>query len=274
VVDVIVVDNGSSDGSVDLVRDRFPGVVLIANASNRGFSAANNQAIEQARGRYQFLLNSDAEVEPTALRALVSYGDEHPQAGVIGPKLLNPDGTLQPSGGRFPTPMSTVASLLGLNRLTGRPRYGTRRDYDMPADVDEVSGAAMLIRREVIDKVGGLDEGFTWGYEDIDFCLRARRAGWRVHYVPAARVIHQWGGSMRQAPAPTIVKAIAGRRRYFQKHYGPLSAGVVMAATFVSHLLRLVIFSVGSLGNRGLRERARTERAVLRAISRSADSPK
>jgi N-acetylglucosaminyl-diphospho-decaprenol L-rhamnosyltransferase len=271
---VLVVDNGSSDGSVDLVRDRFPGVLLIANASNRGFSAANNQGVEQARGRYLLLLNSDAEVEPAALRALVAYADEHPPAGVIGPKLLNPDGTLQPSGGRFPTPMSTAASLLGLNRLTGRPRYGTRRDYDLPAEVDEVSGAAMLIRREVIDRIGGLDEGFAWGYEDIDFCLRARRAGWRVHYVPSARVIHQWGGSMRQAPALTIVKAIAGRRRYFEKHYGRLSAGVVMAATFVSHLLRLVIFSVGGLGNRDLRERARTERAVLRAISRSADSPK
>ena len=266
-VDVIVVDNGSSDGSVDMVRQRFPGVLVIANASNRGYAAANNQAIERARGRHLLLLNSDATVEPAALGTLVKYADDHPEAGVIGPKLLNPDGTLQPSGGPFPTPASTVASLLGLHRLTGRPRYGTRRDYGKPADVDEVSGAAMLIRRQVIDQIGVLDEGYAWGYEDVDFCLRARRAGWRVHYVPDARVVHQWGGSQRLAPAATIVKAIAGRRRYFQKHYGRLSAGLVMAATFMSHLLRLVVFSVLGLGSKVLRGRARTELAVLRAIS-------
>lgn len=263
---LLVVDNGSTDGSAELVRERFPTVELVANASNRGYAAANNQAIALARGPNVFLLNSDAEVEEAALQTLMTYADDHPEAGLFGPKLLNPDGTLQPSGGNFPTPASTVASLLGLHRLTGRPRYGTRRDYDQPAVVDEVSGAAMLIRRDVIDGIGGLDEGFAWGYEDVDFCLRARRAGWLVHYVPAARVVHQWGGSQRLAPAPTILKAIAGRRRYFQKHYGRLPASMVMVATVVSHLLRLIVFSAGSLRSRVLHERARTELRVLRGI--------
>ena len=261
-----VVDNGSSDGSVDLVRERYPSVELIANSANRGYATANNQAVEPARGRYVLLLNSDAEVEAGALRTLVAYADNHPEAGVIGPKLLNPDGTLQPSGGRFPTPASTVASLLGLHRLTGRPRYGTRRDYSVPAEVDEVSGAAMLIRREVIDQLGGLDEGFAWGYEDVDYCLRARRAGWRVHYVPDARVIHHWGGTQRLAPAPTILKAIAGRRRYFQKHYGRLTASLVMAATFVSHGLRLIVFAISGLTNRTRRARALVEWAIIRGL--------
>ena len=265
-VDVLVVDNGSTDGSLELVRERFPRDELIANTGNRGYAAANNQAVERARGRYLLLLNSDAEVETAALRTLVAYADDHPEAGVIGPKLLNPDGTLQPSGGRFPTPASTVASLLGLNRLTGRPRYGTGRDYSVPAEVDEVSGAAMLIRREVIDQVGGLDEGFAWGYEDVDYCLRARRAGWRVHYVPDARVMHHWGGTQRLAPAPTILKAIAGRRRYFEKHYGRLTASMVMAATLVSHGLRLVVFAIAGLGNPTRRTRAVTEWAIVRGI--------
>ena len=265
-VDVLVVDNGSTDGSVELVRERFPADELIANAGNRGYAGANNQAVERARGRYLFLLNSDAEVETAALRTLVSYADDNPEAGLIGPKLLNPDGTLQPSGGRFPTPASTIASLLGLNRLTGRPRYGTGRDYSVPAEVDEVSGAAMLIRREVIDQIGGLDEGFAWGYEDVDYCLRARRAGWRVHYVPDARVMHHWGGTQRLAPAPTILKAIAGRRRYFEKHYGRLTAGLVMAATLVSHGLRLVVFAIAGLGNPTRRTRAVTEWAIVRGV--------
>jgi N-acetylglucosaminyl-diphospho-decaprenol L-rhamnosyltransferase len=265
-VEVLVVDNGSTDGSVEMVRQRFPADELIANASNRGYAAANNQGVERARGRYLFLLNSDAEVEVAALRTLVAYADDHPKAGVIGPKLLNPDGTLQPSGGRFPTPASTVASLLGLNRLTGRPRYGTGRDYSVPAEVDEVSGAAMLIRREVIEQVGGLDEGFAWGYEDVDYCLRARRAGWRVHYVPDARVMHHWGGTQRLAPAPITLKAIAGRRRYFEKHYGRLTASAVMAATLVSHGLRLVVFSIAGVGDPARRTRAATEWAILRGM--------
>jgi N-acetylglucosaminyl-diphospho-decaprenol L-rhamnosyltransferase len=265
-VDVVVVDNGSTDGSVELVRQRFPADALIANSSNRGYAAANNQGIARASGRYLLLLNSDAEAEPAALRTLVAYADGHPKAGVIGPKLLNPDGTLQPSGGRFPTPASTVASLLGLNRLTGRPRYGTTRDYSLPAEVDEVSGAAMLIRREVIDQVGGLDEGFAWGYEDVDYCLRARRAGWHVHYVPDARVMHHWGGTQRLAPAPITLKAIVGRRRYFEKHYGRLPASLVMAATVVSHGLRLLAFATAGVGNPKRRERAATEWAILRGI--------
>jgi N-acetylglucosaminyl-diphospho-decaprenol L-rhamnosyltransferase len=265
-VEVLVVDNGSSDGSVELVRKGFPSDELIANAGNRGYAAANNQGVERARGRYLLLLNSDTEVDTAALRTLVAYADDHPEAGVIGPKLLNPDGSLQPSGGRFPTPVSTVASLLGLHRLTGRPRYGTERNYSVPAEVDEVSGAAMLIRREVVAQVGGLDEGFAWGYEDVDYCLRVRRAGWRVQYVPDARVMHHWGGTQRLAPAPTVLKAIAGRRRYFEKHYGRLTASLVMAGTVVSHGLRLVAFAIAGLGNPKRRTRAATEWAILRGI--------
>ena len=264
--EVIVVDNGSTDGSPELVRGRFPTVELIANGENRGFSAANNQGIEQALGRYVFLLNSDAALGESALGTLVAYADQHPEAGVLGPKLLNPDGSLQPSGGRFPTLTSTVAELFGLGRLTGRPRYGTRRDYDRPAAVDEVSGAAMLIARRVIDQLGGLDERFAWGYEDVDFCLRARRAGWQVHYVPQARVVHDWGGSRRLAPAATTLKAIAGRRWYFRKHFGAGQAGLVMLATAVSHGLRLIVFAIAGLGNPRLRERAPAEWAIIRGL--------
>jgi GT2 family glycosyltransferase len=136
----------------------------------------------------------------------------------------------------------------------------------VPAEVDEVSGAAMLIRREVIDQVGGLDEGFAWGYEDVDYCLRARRAGWRVQYVPDARVMHHWGGTQRLAPAPTILKAIAGRRRYFQKHHGRGTASLVTGATFASHGFRLVVFAISGVGSRRGRTRAGTEWAIIRGL--------
>ena len=268
-IEVIVVDNGSTDGSRELVAAAHPEATLIANTRNIGFSAANNQGIGVARGRYVLLLNSDTEVEDGALAVLVDFGDAHPRAGILGPRLLNLDGTLQPSGARFPTPLSTAASVLGLGRLLSRPRYGTRRDYSVPAVVDEVSGAAMLVRAEVVDAVGGLDESFSWGYEDVDFCRRVKAAGWEIHYVPAAGVRHQWGASRRLAPASTVLKAIEGRRHYFRKHHGAASAALVMAATLLSHLLRSLVFALGGVFDRRLCARAATEREIAAALLRT-----
>lgn len=262
-LEVIVVDNGSTDGSQDMVLKTFPKVQLIANRENRGFSIANNQAVGVSTGRYVFLLNSDTEVGLGSMRPLIDYGDANPSAGIIGPQLLNFDGTLQPSGREFPTPLSTVATLFGVNRLIGRPRYGTRRDYSIPAVVDEVSGAAMLVRREAMERVGGLDESFAWGYEDVDLCRRVRKAGWRVYYFPDAKVKHEWGGSRRLAPSSTVLSAIAGRRHYFAKHHGSASGQLVMAATFASHLIRSAVFALGSLGNRSLLARARVEWEIV-----------
>ncbi len=267
-LEVIVVDNGSTDGSQDLVLKTFPEAQLIANRENRGFSIANNQGVAASVARYVFLLNSDTEVEAGSMRALIDYGDANPSAGIVGPQLLNFDGSLQPSGRGFPTPLSTVAMLFGLDRLMSRPRYRTRRDYSMPAVVDEVSGAAMLVRREAIERVGGLDESFAWGYEDVDLCRRVQRAGWSVHYFPGAKIRHEWGGSRRLAPSSTVLSAIAGRRHYFAKHHGSASGQLVMAATFVSHLIRSAVFALGSLGNRSLVARARVEREIVYGMIR------
>jgi N-acetylglucosaminyl-diphospho-decaprenol L-rhamnosyltransferase len=265
-LEVIVVDNGSADGSQEMVAADFPQVNLIANPANRGFAAANNQGIAAAAGHYVFLLNSDTEVLPGSLRALVDFADDHPRAAIVGPQLLNFDGSLQPSGGRFPTPLSTLAELLGVSRLIGRPRYGTERDYSLPAVVDEVSGAAMLVRPTVLRELGGLDEGFSWGYEDVDLCRRATAAGWSVNYVPAARVKHEWGASRRLAPASTVLKAIEGRRHYFRKHHGRAAAALVMVATLKSHLLRTLLFAAGGVRDPRLRARAATEWEIVRGL--------
>lgn len=265
-LEVIVVDNGSADGSREMTARDFPLVELIANPDNRGFSAASNQGVAAASGRYVLLLNSDTAVEPGSLRALVGYADAHPRAAIVGPQLLNFDGSLQASGGRFPSPLSTLAELLGLARLSGRPLYGTRRDYSVPAVVDEVSGAAMLVRVDVLRELGGFDEAFAWGYEDVDLCRRATAAGWSVHYCPAARVRHEWGASRRLAPASTVLNAIEGRRHYFRKHHGPSAAALVMAATVVSHLARTVVFGAGGIRDARLRARAATEWEIARRL--------
>ena len=264
--EVIVVDNGSADGSRGMVAKDFPRAKLMANPDNRGFATANNQGINAAAGRYVLLLNSDTAVEPGSLQALVGFADAHPRAGIVGPQLLHLDGTLQPSGGRFPTPLSTIAELFGLARLSGRPRYGTRRDYSVPAVVDEVSGAAMLVRATVLREIGGLDEAFAWGYEDVDLCRRATAAGWTVHYLPAARVRHEWGASRRLAPAATVLNAIQGRGHYFGKHHGRPAAALVMAATVPSHLLRTLLFGAGGVRDARLRARAAIEWQIVRGL--------
>jgi GT2 family glycosyltransferase len=265
-LEVIVVDNGSADGSREMAARDFPLTRLIANTDNRGFSAANNQGLAAAAGSYILLLNSDTEVEPGSLRALLDFAAGHPRAGIVGPQLLNADGSLQPSGGRFPTPLSTIVELFGLERLTGQPRYGTRRDYSLPAVVDEVSGAAMLVRTALLRELGGLDESFAWGYEDVDLCRRALAAGWSTWYVPAARVRHEWGASRNLAPVATVLKAIEGRRHYFGKHHGRLAAALVIAATLKSHAIRSLLFAAGGLRDERLRARAAIEWEIVRRL--------
>lgn len=199
-----VVDNASTDGSVEMVQAEFPWVRQIVNAENLGFSAANNQAIAQSNraggSRYVFLLNSDAAIHSGALETLIAWADEHPQTGIIGPKVLNPDGSLQSSCRRFPTLGAGFFRNTYLGRLF--PNNKPALDYLMAEfdhahvkEVDWVSGCAMLIRREMIEQIGTLDERFYMYCEDVDLCERAWRFDWRVVYVPDAVVTHTIGRS-------------------------------------------------------------------------------
>lgn len=199
---VWVVDNASADGSVDMVRRDFPAAHLIANDDNLGYVKANNQAIAAAKGyRYVFLLNSDAYVEsPATLDALVKFADEKPTAGIIGARVDNPDGTLQLSCRRFPTLGAGVFRNNYLGRLFPKNRY--TREYLMgdfnhaeARTVDWVSGCAMFIREEMIDKIGALDERFFMYCEDVDICRRTWDAGYEVWYCPTGKVTHKIGAS-------------------------------------------------------------------------------
>ena len=209
--EIIVVDNGSSDGTQAMLTGEFPHVVVILNSKNEGFVRPANQAMRSAKGRYLLLLNPDTLVLPEALDRLVAFLDEHPAAGIAGPKVLNRDGSLQQACRRgVPRPWATLSYFLRLYRLFPRsPFFGgyllNYLDEDETYPVDGVSGSCMLIRREVAEQIGYLDERFFAYQEDSDFCFQAKRLGWQVYYHPAARIIHYGGqGGSRYQPYRSI----------------------------------------------------------------------
>jgi GT2 family glycosyltransferase len=238
--EVIVVDNASTDGSAAAVRAHFPEVRLIESETNRGFAGGNNLAFPHCRGRYVMLLNADTEVQPGALDALVAFLDAHPQVGAAGPRLLNPDGSLQPSG--FPFPTFTTAAL----GLLLRRQPAARRQLVPPASAgsgegeserhDWLTGACLVVRREVVDQVGALDEGFFFEAEDVDWCRRIRAAGWEICLVPAARVMHVRAAS-GIAYSPDALRGQAGHCYYFRKHHGRAAGEALWALFWLFHLL-------------------------------------
>lgn len=226
--EVIVVDNASTDGTADMVRTTYPQVRLIANATNRGFAGGNNQGIAAATGRYLLLLNPDTEVLGGALATLVDYLRAHPDAGMVGPRLLNPDGTTQSSRRRFPTlPVlfleSTWLEGLAPGHLLNR-YYMLDKSDAVEQDVDWIQGAAMLVRREVIEQVGTLDEGFFMYSEELDWCRRIRDAERRILYAPAAEIIHYGGKSSEQVTPARHIYFQSSKVRYTHKYHGALTA--------------------------------------------------
>jgi len=242
---VWVVDNASDDGSAGMVAAEFPQVQLIVNTDNAGFSKANNQAIAQTDSRYVFLLNSDAFIHPGALDQLVAYADAHPQAGIIGPKVLNSDGSLQFSCRRFPSLGAGFFRNTYLGRLFPHNKFA--RDYLMVGfdhahdrTVDWVSGCAMLIRRSLLDKIGALDERFYMYCEDVDFCQRAWEAGWEVIYTPQAVVIHAIGRSSDKNADKMIIEFHRSWYEYDRKRR-PKASSLRRAAVYSGLWLRAAV---------------------------------
>ena len=235
-LEVWVVDNGSTDGSPAMVAAEFPDVHLIANADNRGFAAANNQAIGASAGRYVLLLNPDAALLDGALAALCAYLDGHPEAAVVGPLLLNPDGSVQSSRRRAPRQATGFVESTQLQRrlprtwLTDRYYLADRPD-NAEQEVDWLTGACLLVRRAALAQVGLLDEGFRMYSEELEWCLRFRQAGWRVAYLPAARVVHHEGGSSGQDVL----------RRHYHHHQSKYRLYAMRFGRPLSLLLRLWI---------------------------------
>ncbi len=242
-IQVIVVDNASHDDSVDLLRSRYPGVACIANRTNVGFARANNQATSLAMAPLLFLLNSDTAVQPGALHAINSYMAEHPSVGIVGLQLVNDDLSLQPSGKHFPTLLSTTIGLIPVP-VRWRAAYDHRRnwrDYAKVACVDEVSGAAMVVRCDVWQALRGFDEQFYFFGEDIDLCWRAREAGYDVAYLPTARTLHTWGGA--RVNTPSIRQGLMSQRAHYmliRKHCPAWQASVLRIFLIALTAARLV----------------------------------
>jgi GT2 family glycosyltransferase len=260
--EVIVVDQQSLDGSAEMVEAEFPQAKLVRQAPNLGFAGGNNVAYRHAAGRYFLLLNSDTVVAPGSLTELVRFADAHPRAGLIGPKLLNPDGTLQFSCRRYPTLPAGIFRHTPLQRFEPGGKFTgdyLMRDWDHASvrEVDWLSGACLLARREMIDEIGGLDDGYFMYFEDVDWAYRAHQAGWEVLYTPSPAVIHEVGRSSDRRPKRMIVMHHQSAFRFFSRNsaFGRNPAGRVLLALGLTARALLTLAR-----NEAIRWRARLEK--------------
>jgi len=248
--EIIVVDNASTDGSTEMIRLKYPGVQLILSDKNIGFAAGNNLGLHQARGQYLLTLNSDTQIVTDALERLVAYLDHHPDVGIITPKLVLSDGAIDLSCHRgFPTLGNSIAYFVGLESLLPDSKltagyHQTWQDFTTIHQVDAVSGAAMMFRRSLLKEVGYLDEQFFMYAEDIDFCLRAKKAGWQVVFYPAASIIHFKGASGTKSTNQRVKSITRSHfyttmKQYFAKHHQypkPVQALVNLGIDFLAKI--------------------------------------
>jgi len=218
--EVIVVDNGSQDGSKEEVRKKFPFIHLIENKKNLGFAKAANQGLEKASGRYILLLNPDTQVRRRAIERLVSFMESHPKVGVAGGQLFNSDGSRQNSIANFPSLATELFNKSLLRWLFPKRFPGKERNYLEPIEVDSVIGACMVVRREAMDQVGLLDEDYFLFLEETDWCYRMKRAGWKIYHVPQAEIIHFQGKSAEKETALAKMEYYRSRYLFFKKHRG------------------------------------------------------
>lgn len=246
--EVLLVDNGSTDGTAEMVEREFPQVRLIRNSANLGFARASNQALRQAQGRNLLLLNNDTLLPPGSFDHLLEFSSRHPQAGILGPKVLNRDGSLQKQCRRsYALPWDLFCYFTGLAALFPHsPLFArylmTYRNEDETHEADAVSGSCMLIRREVMDQIGLLDERFFAYQEDADYCFRARQAGWQVFYVPSAQVVHYGGqGGSRVHPYRSIYEWHRSYFLYYRKNLARRYFFLFNWAYYVAMVFKLLL---------------------------------
>lgn len=243
-MEVIVVDNASSDGSPALVREQFPAALLVETGANLGFARGNNVGIGRAKGRWLALVNSDVELLPGCLRRMVDYLEANPRVGMLGPRVLNTDRTIQRSCRNFPSLGRLALRALGADNLFPSITYP---DCRATRPVDVLSGCFWMARREAVEQVGGLDEGFFMYSEDVDWCRRFAAAGWGVVFLAEAEAVHHGGASSRNMPVRFYVEMYRAQHRYFGKHHGRAAQAAFSAIVFAHQLARVARGAAGWL---------------------------
>ena len=244
--EVLVFDNSSADGSAEAVATAYPQVRLEVSPQNLGFGRANNRATSSAKGQLWLLLNPDTIVHSGAIDVLVSYLESHPKVAAVGPRLVYPDGSLQPSIERLPTLYNEWWRLLHLDRLYPMSQYPqSTLASRQPQLVEVLSGACLLLRRETVESGGLFDEEYFVYSEEIDLCDRLHRDGWDLHWVPEAVVTHLGGRSTRQVATPMFIELYRNKVKFFRKRRGRLSAWfyklILLQAALVRYILGMLM---------------------------------
>lgn len=251
--DLTVVDNASTDGSVDAIRKQFPGVNIIANTQNLYFTKASNQGMRASKGRYALCLNPDCYIVDDVFTTLVKYMDANPKVGACGPTFLNPDGTLQSLGQRFPPFLFALFQLLFVNTaFPGNPVRRARNYYeDKFQEIDAMGGGGILVRKEVFETAGYLDEGYLMYYEDVDWCRRIRASGWPIMHVPGTKIFHYMGAATVKVDRTFFDKILFESMLYYHRKYDGFWAYLALAALlygFHNPVLNAVRFFKRKLG--------------------------
>jgi N-acetylglucosaminyl-diphospho-decaprenol L-rhamnosyltransferase len=273
-IQTIVVDNASTDNSVETLESRYPSVTLLKNPTNVGFGRANNQALPYIRGRYTLLLNTDAFVAPDTLEKTVAFMRDHPRCGVLGVKLVGGDGTLQPCCRYFPTPWNVFVQRSGLSRLFPNHRLVDDMSWDHASvrQCDWVPGCYYLARTEVIRQVGLFDPRYFLYYEEVDHCRAVKKAGWEVIYYPYTEVVHVGGESAKSSSTITKVGRqisslqIESELLYFRKYYGFLGLVAGVALSISADLLSALNSLLRRFDLKGARSAFRHISTVVRIL--------
>lgn len=223
--EVIVPDNGSTDGSVEKIRAQFPAVHIVENRANLGFARGNNAGIREARGEYVLILNPDTIIHDGSLDRWIDFADRHPEAGAFGCRVQNPDGTYQRSARPFPTITRYMIAALYLRFLghLRRPVLTPEYDWwkgDTEREIDWQSGCCVMLRGDLLKQLGGFDEQFFYQFEEVDLCRRVWNAGYRIRFTPEASITHLGGQSVKRFPARFAIEVCRNGYRYFYKHFG------------------------------------------------------
>lgn len=258
---VIIVDNGSTDDSVALVRSRFPEVLVIEAGKNLGFAAANNRAATHAKAEFLLLVNTDAMLERDCASKLLVLMHEDPLAAMVGPALLNSDGTPQTSYEAVPTLATETLNRALLKRLFPHRFPGKQHRPVVPQPVDALIGAVMMIRRKAFEEIGGFDESYFFFLEETDLAVRLRGRGWKVLHEPRAHAVHVQGGTAKKYHAAARIEFYRSRYIFFEKHYGKASRNflaAVLTANLTLNAIALGAATAVTLGRAGeLRDRFR-----------------